>query len=88
MNLDVELSTQITALNTPIEVWANVTDSSGTPQPGQTVEIRHEAEVLTAAVTAADNSAWAVVQVGDATDTSATMIGSHGIVASSNGMCR
>ena len=68
MNLDVELSTQITALNTPIEVWANVTDSSGTPQPGQTVEIRHEAEGFsTTAVTAANGSAWAVVQVGDAT---------------------
>ena len=47
MNLDVELSSQITALNTPIEVWANVNDSSGTPQSGQTVETRHEAEGLT-----------------------------------------
>ena len=47
MNLDVELSSQITALNTPIEVWANVTDSSGTPQSGQAVEIRHEAEGFT-----------------------------------------
>ena len=89
MNLDVDLSTQITALNTPIEVWANVTDSSGTPQPGQTVEIRHEAEGFsTTAVTAANGSAWALVQVGDATDTSATTVdwSSHGIVASSNGM--
>ena len=89
MNLDVELSTQITALNTPIEVWANVTDSSGTPQPGQTVEIRHEAEGFsTTAVTAANGSAWAIVEVGDATDTSATTVdwSSHGIVASSNGM--
>ena len=31
MNMDVELSSQITGLNTPIEVWANVSDSSGNP---------------------------------------------------------
>ncbi|MBG44913.1 MAG: hypothetical protein CMB76_00160 [Euryarchaeota archaeon] len=89
MNLDVELSTPITALNTPVEVWANVTDSSGTPQPGQTVEIRHEAEGFSStAVTAANGSAWAIVQVGEATDTSATTVdwSSHGIVASSGGM--
>ena len=89
MNLDVELSTPITALNTPVEVWANVTDSSGTPQPGQTVEIRHEAEGFsTTAVTSANGSAWAIVQVGEATDTSATTVdwSSHGIVASSGGM--
>ena len=47
MNIDVELSSEITALNTPIEVWANVTDSSGAPQSGQAVEIRHEAEGFT-----------------------------------------
>ena len=90
MNLDVELSTQITALNTPIEVWANVTDSSGAPQSGQSVEIRHEAEgFTTTAVTGANGSAWALISsVGDATDTSATTVdwASHGIVASSGGM--
>ena len=54
MNLDVELSSEITALNTPIEAWANVTDSAGNPQSGQTVEIRHEAEGFSASgVTAA-----------------------------------
>lgn len=89
MNLDVELSSQITALNTPIEVWANVTDSSGTPQSGQTVEIRHEAEgFTTSGVTSSNGSFWAIVQVGEATDTSATTVdwASHGIVAVSGNM--
>ena len=89
MNLDVELSSQITALNTPIEVWANVTDSSGTPQPGQAVEIRHEAEgFTTSGVTSANGSFWAIVQVGEAIDTSATTVdwASHGIVAVSGNM--
>ncbi len=89
MNIDVELSTQITALNTPIEVWANVTDSSGIPQSGQTVEIRHEAEDFTTTIiTGFNGSAWALIQVGDETDSSATTVdwASHGIVASSGGM--
>ena len=89
MNLDVELSSEITALNTPIEVWANITDSSGNPQAGQPVEIRHEAEGFSAnGVTSNNGSFWTVVQVGEATDTSATTVdwASHGIIASSNGM--
>ena len=89
MNIDVELSSEITALNTPIEVWANVTDSSGAPQSGQTVEIRHEAEGFTASgVTSSNGSFWAIVQVGEATDTSATTVdwASHGIVAVSGSM--
>ena len=89
MNLDVELSSEITALNTPIEVWANVTDSSGAPQPGQAVQIRHEAEgFTTSGVTSSNGSFWTVVQVGEATDTSATTVdwASHGIVAVSGSM--
>ena len=74
MNLDVELSSEITALNTPIEAWANVTDSAGNPQSGQTVEIRHEAEGFsTSGVTASNGSFWTTIQVGDETDTSATV---------------
>ena len=89
MNLNVELSSEITALNTPIEAWANVTDSAGNPQSGQTVEIRHEAEgFTTSGVTGSNGSFWTIIQVGDETDTSATTVdwASHGIVASSNGM--
>ena len=89
MNLGVELSTEITALNTPIEVWANVTDSSGTPQSGQTVEIRHEAEgFTTSGITSANGSFWTMVQVGEAVDGSATTVdwASHGIVAVSGSM--
>ena len=89
MNLDVELSSEITALNTPIEAWANVTDSAGNPQSGQTVEIRHEAEgFTTSGVTGNNGSFWTIIQVGDETDTSATTVdwASHGIVASINGM--
>ncbi len=89
MNMEVELSSQITALNTPIEVWANVTDSSGSPQSGQTVEIRYEAEgFTTSGLTASNGSFWALVQVGEARDTSATTLdwASHGVVAVSGGM--
>lgn len=89
MNLDVELSSEITALNTPIEAWANITDSSGNPQAGVPVEIRHEAEGFsTSGVTAGNGSFWTIIQVGDETDTSATTVdwSSHGIVAASNGM--
>ena len=89
MNLDVELSSEITALNTPIEVWANLTDSSGVPQSGQPVEIRHEAEGFAASgLTSSNGSFWAMVQVGEETDTSATTVdwASHGIVAVSGSM--
>ncbi len=89
MNVDVELSTQITALNTPIEVWANVTDSTGNPQSGLDVEIRHEAEGFATTLTTASNgSVWTMISVGGATDTSETTVdwASHGIVASSGGM--
>ena len=89
MKIDVELSTQITALNTPIEVWANVSDASGNPQSGLSVEIRHESEGFSTTLTTASNgSVWAIISVGNATDTSATTIdwASHGIVAASGGM--
>ena len=89
MNLDVELSSQITALNTPIGVWANVTDSNGIPQSGVDVEIRHESVGFYSTLTTeANGSVWAEIQVGNATDTSATSIdwSSLGIVAKSGGM--
>ena len=89
MNIDVELSSQITALNTPIEVWANVTDSSGIPQSGKTVELRYEATGFTTTVlTGFNGSAWATISVGNARDNSATTVdyASHGVIASSEGM--
>ena len=89
MNIDVDLSSEITALDTPIEVWANVTDSQGNPQSGMDVEIRHEAiDYSTTVTTGANGSAWTTFQVGNATDTSATSIdwASHGIIAKSGGL--
>lgn len=89
MNIDVSLSSQITALNTPIEVWANVTDSSGIPQSGKTVEIRFEATGYSKTViTGFNGSAWAAIPVGNARDNSATTIdyASHGVIASTDGM--
>ena len=53
------------------------------------MEIRHEAEGFTASgVTSSNGSFWAIVQVGEATDTSATTVdwASHGIVAVSGSM--
>ncbi len=89
MNMDVELSSQITGLNTPIEVWANVSDSSGNPLSGQNVEIRYEIEgYSTSGVTGANGSFWATFFVGEKIDTSKTTVdwASHGVIASSGGM--
>ena len=89
MNMDVELSSQITGLNTPIEVWANVSDSSGNPLSGQNVEIRYEIEgYSTSGVTGANGSCWAMFFVGEKIDSSKTTVdwASHGVIASSGGM--
>ena len=89
MNLDVELSSEITALDTPLGVWANVTDSQGNPQSGIDVEIRHESIGYSTTLTTQNNgSVWAEIQVGNATDTSATSIdySSLGIIARSGTM--
>jgi len=89
MNLDIELSTEITALNTPVGVWANVTNSDGMPQPGFDVEIRYESTGFsTTGTTSSNGSFWAEVNVGSATDTSASSIdwSSLGIIAKSGNM--
>ena len=66
MNLDVELSSEITALDTPLGVWANVTDSQGNPQSGIDVEIRHESIGYSTTLTTQNNgSVWAEIQVGE-----------------------
>ena len=85
----VDLSSDITALDTPLGVWANVTDSSGTPLSGRDVEIRHEAEGFsTTLTTGANGSVWTEIGVGSSNDTSATTVdwASHGIIARSGGM--
>ena len=87
--LNVESSSTITALDSPLEVWANLTDSNGNPISGQDIEIRYEPESFsTTLTTTANGSVWAVINVGSKSDTSATTFdwSSHGIIARNGNM--
>lgn len=87
--VNIETSTPITALNTPIEVWANVSDSSGSPQSGVDVELRYEAEEFSTSLTTGSNgSVWAIIDVGQTNDSSETTTdwASHGIIAKTSSM--
>ncbi len=87
--VSIETSTSVTALNTPIEVWANATDSSGSPQSGVDIELRYEAEEFSASLTTASNgSAWAIIDVGQTNDSSETTTdwASHGIIGRTTSM--
>lgn len=82
--LDVVLERPITALNTPMQVWVNASSSCFSNTAGVQLELHHEAEGFVKSLTTATNgSAWAVVDVGDALDSSATQLdyASHGLVA-------
>ena len=82
--ISVELKNPITPLDATQEAWINITDSSGSPMAGETVELRHEREgVALSGTTSANGSAWFEFDSGDALDPSATTYdwGSHGIIA-------
>ena len=82
--ISVETDSSITALNTPLGVWANVTDSSGNPQSGIDVEIRYEIESFSTTLTTGSNgSVWTTINVGAEEDSSETTVdyASHGIIA-------
>ena len=82
--LEVAPERAITALNTPLQVWVNASSSCFSNTGGLQVELHHEAEgFVTTLTTAANGSAWAVVDIGDALDASATQLdyASHGLVA-------
>ncbi|MDP6188428.1 MAG: hypothetical protein QF699_03805, partial [Candidatus Poseidoniaceae archaeon] len=82
--LVVDLENSITALNTPLGVWVNASNSCFNPTSGLPIELRHEttSSVLTG-TTAANGSAFFTIQVGQEKDSSASLLdwASHGIVA-------
>ena len=82
--IDVELKNPLTALNATQEAWVNITDSTGAPLSGESVELRHEREgVALSGTTGANGSAWFSFNAGDAVDPSPTTYdwASHGIIA-------
>ena len=82
--LSVTPERSITALNTPMQVWVNASSSCFSNVAGLQLELHHEAEgFVTSLTTAANGSAWAVLDIGNAVDSSATLLdyASHGLVA-------
>ena len=82
--LDVVPERSITALNTPMQVWVNASASCFSNTAGLQLELHHEVEgFVTTLTTAANGSAWSMVDIGDAFDSSATQLdyASHGLVA-------
>ena len=82
--LDVTPARTVTALNTPMQVWVNASSSCFTNPAGVSVELHHEAEgIAQSLTTAANGSAWAELDIGDALDSSASQLdyASHGLVA-------
>ncbi len=82
--LAVEFENQITALNTPIEVWVNASSNCFSTTSGIPIEVRHEAtNTVQMATTASNGSAHTVINVGNMRDSSSYALdwASHGIVA-------
>lgn len=84
----VELQEPVTALDVPMAVWVNLTDSTGSPRAGVDVQLRHEIEQeVSNAITELNGSAWFIVDLGGKLDSTPTSMdyASHGIVAIENG---
>ncbi|MBT4407526.1 MAG: PKD domain-containing protein [Euryarchaeota archaeon] len=82
-DVEVELLFPLTALNASQEAWVNVTDSSGQPQTGESVELIFEQDGLVmSGMTAMNGSAWFTFDSGYETDPSQTTFdwASHGII--------
>ena len=82
--LVVDLDADITALNTAMPVWVNASSNCFSQISGIPLELRHEAMDQVVMVTTASNgSAYAVLDMGDARDSSSSAFdwASHGIVA-------
>jgi len=82
--INVELKNPLTALNATQEAWVNITDGSGSPLVGESVELRYEREgIALTGTTAANGSAWFEFDSGFALDPSPTTYdwASHGIIA-------
>ena len=84
--LDVSPERSVTALNTAMQVWVNASSSCFSNPAGVALELHHEHEgIVQSLTTAANGSAWTLIDVGDALDSSATQLdyASHGLVAKS-----
>lgn len=84
LNIDVELEYPAWVLDGPLGSWVNVTDGSGSPVSGQSIEWRYEANENTSTLTtAANGSAYISFDSGNQTDPSPTLHdwASHGIIA-------
>ena len=86
--ISVEFVNDITALDTPTDVWVNASSSTGcfSSSVGNVLEVRHEATGFAQQITTANNgSAWTQFDIGSEIDDSSTSIdwASHGIVARS-----
>ncbi|MBT5392067.1 MAG: hypothetical protein HOL22_06980 [Euryarchaeota archaeon] len=82
--LSVDLENEITALNTPMAVWVNASSDCFSSVDGIPLEIHNEAmDNIVQVVTASNGSAHAVMNMGDAIDSSSSALdwASHGIVA-------
>jgi len=67
-----------------MEVWVNASSSCFSNTAGLALELHHEVEgIAIPLTTAANGSAWAKIDIGDALDSSATQLdyASHGLVA-------
>ena len=82
--LVVDLENDITALNTPMNVWVNASSSCFSTTSGIPIEVHHETMgIVNLATTAANGSAFTTFNVGDMKDPSDSVLdwASHGIVA-------
>ena len=82
--INVETTNSITALNTPTEVWVNASASCFSNIAGLQLELRYETTgFLASLTTAANGSAWAIIDVSDELDSSAYDLdwASHAFVA-------
>ena len=84
--LEVRTGRQVTALNSPMDVWVNASSSCFSNTAGLGLELHHEAEGIVKSLTTSSNgSAWTSIDIGDAKDSSASQLdwASHGLVAKS-----
>ena len=82
--LVVDLENDITALNTPMNVWVNASSSCFSTTSGIPIEVHHETMgIVNLATTASNGSAFTTFNVGDMKDPSDSVLdwASHGIVA-------
>ena len=84
--LTIDTINDVTALDTPIDIWVNASTAAGclSTSAGVSLELRHEASGEVQTLTTANNgSAWTTMNIGNNQDGSVTSVdwASHGLVA-------